>query len=446
MSKEKDAKTELSVDKEVEETGELARQELLHLIDEEIAEVKAVARAGGWTVWAVWGALASLFWIASKEIQAGKISWEAIAHGFLLMMVISSLVKRCFPGRPSHVWGLDNQARFYKFDEFFSGGVRFFLWRLLSAAGLLALAVYLGFAAKGLEFLVWFYLTGNVLLYLFAGVFLLSNLPISEPQPGKRQLFIQWSIFSMVVLVNIGCIVVVSMANEDIAQRYEVDEIRLSAIFLGGWILLDILMKGHPRMGLLSELIAIRRSLCLQTLTLKAASERAEIALLGTKLSDVLQKELEAVLEAVRSADEACSMAHEEMLSFQSNISDRKNLSEDEKKIAVAVARSVGLRLRSIKSSVDVANNATKRYIRKCSFLLAMNPDVREDAKLLQAKMKSQLGTLMSRLDKLGETNKSVDEYFGEKAIADYAAIIETPDASEEEKGKASGMRGWLLF
>jgi hypothetical protein len=262
---------------------------LIDLTEFEIDRIKAQSSAPGWTLWAILGAIASLLWLLSIEIENGNpslnivtflmigisltLDWLELVGG---LMVIRQLVQ---PTRPRFI-----------FSNFLFGSTR---------TALLQLSRYL------IIFIATFWIPGNVPIWIIIAIRLVygffaggttlaiimavaNKIPFeySTAMRGKATL-----IAGLGFIVLVASIIVFSVLSLSILSP-SMNEWRSAGLAAVALYLAMFLTRGESQNYFMWSLLGLRRALGLEVIDISAAKRQYEIIIQGMTASDVVQEEV----------------------------------------------------------------------------------------------------------------------------------------------------------
>ncbi len=274
------------------------KEELLRLLEGEIAHALADEARPGWSRWVLFAALAAVLWALIDQLSAPFNLRIAIALGALFAVAWETLQ------RIDILLTLNIQApsqqRFLLASS--SSGIKLaraaFLYYLARSAGFILLFKYLS-ADLGrrttLEGIAFF----GVFMILDALVFLVSFLPLPLSRSLSRRkhfrpvlgLFVPMLLLGSDLVYRISTWLAPQLAS-GLAHEFKIAGAAVVALHL-----ISLLLNEHASSPLVPSMMSLRRSLLLRTTTLAEAARETEILLLGLGVTDVLQARVSRLLQ-----------------------------------------------------------------------------------------------------------------------------------------------------
>jgi hypothetical protein len=121
----------------IEATALPTRDQLVSLIQFELDRAEKLAARPGWTAWALWGALATVAWLAVSEINGSTIAWDAVETWFLFGSMLIDLIA-ITPGLLNHESNQQNQGHRFIIANRSLGSIRSLLALLFLRSVILA--------------------------------------------------------------------------------------------------------------------------------------------------------------------------------------------------------------------------------------------------------------------------------------------------------------------
>lgn len=295
-----------------------SRDELFKLLTEEIRDMTEAEKLKGWTPWVILASLVSGLWILAQDIFSGRHPWKTCWAVFLIVTIAILLLRIL-------------QRELETLTEDRTGKASFFFLHLSASA----------FGA--LVFAVWFAGIGYVLLWLaplathrrifLAGAWLygflaffsilmmlavVARLPIPMPRRGPPPLV---SLGISAVIVALSVALIIETVRSGFADNLSIVELRIGTIMAleaFGFVFLSrtISEQNDPREGL-SE---IRRDLILSGISTTEASHRTRNILQGMWLSDVVLKDMNALLKLISNSKDEYEEALHKIATFKANV------------------------------------------------------------------------------------------------------------------------------
>lgn len=269
----------------------LERADLLDALKTEIASQENKLRRPGWSTWALLGALTAVAWYGLHELETAKSNLHYLLAVFLIFSILTELWSSFRLALEPQSDRPQGQLRFVPWH--FMGSQRIlmlahlFRWACLAAAAWNFLPV---FSALGWYLLI--YLGINLLL-AFLG-FISSFGDVLCPLPTGQRARLSSLIL---ILPGLGGAVwlLMFLSHQPVC---DFAAIRLGLATGGGLLLIVMLCDGLSPLPILQMLQDIQRDLSFGKITVQQAAQQTDIALAGMRLSDVLQRELQPLVNA----------------------------------------------------------------------------------------------------------------------------------------------------
>lgn len=308
---------------------------VLQVLDFEIERIRAEQRRPGWTMWAIYGAIASALWLLSEQIASGTTHLTNVLQLVVAFVLIVYLLEVLKMIAPESQRGGGPQVRFRWFHHSTNRLViGIDLLRAVSIT-LIALTITAG--------LRWYHITAALLI--FGGMTLLSlailvatffKFPVKTgalPIVGWLSRTIAgliWSgeisLFGWLAYAYIGAV-------RSSAEIVSLADVRIAALLVAMSVGLRIVANESLTSPLLLSLIETRRDLVFGHLDLDTAISNAEIAIAGMNESDVLQEDVQGILRSVEQIDKRVIKAARHVEEFKS-LHDGTKLAPDERELA----------------------------------------------------------------------------------------------------------------
>ena len=265
---------------------------LIALVDSEIERIDREEAQSGWTKWALYVGLATLFALLLADLEKDSLDLQAVgmvllalfvAHDWLV--ILSMLIDEPTPSPATRRFRLTQQIYGPRRSA------------MLLALGRYTVLIVLAFhlqpfiAAPYTAFLLFF--LGSLAVTLLANIVLSAHwFPVAQ-----QYLPLGAKILLLVILVcgAVGVFgIVQSLVTESITVT--IADIRSGAILWAAAVLIGVLAQGQLTNPLRASLLTIRRRLALQELRPDAASQQIDIALQGMTADQLLQHHIAEIL------------------------------------------------------------------------------------------------------------------------------------------------------
>jgi acetolactate synthase regulatory subunit len=400
-----------------------ANSRLLSTIDREIEDAQREAERGGWTTWAVVGASASLFWLATDLLNerpnlllttqlflAAYFAVEAIRH-------ISGL----FEGAPRAI----RRPRFILGNTLASFR-QYVLTGLMQNAALLLLIFYAathvnlaGTVSATVVITLMMLSTIVVLLWTYTDLPLPTNLTGRIATPTR----VIGGVLGIALLI--ACVSYL----EPVLQLtfFPLNEIRLAAIALGLYLLVPIATRSVQANPLVGDLRELRRSIIFDEVPPEEAKHRAEIVISGMRATDVMRDQISQALSMHGKLREQLGTLHQHAdtctlaLREAEGASNPTELREHLQRARYAYQTAHELR-NQLSPDLTHLNNIVRSIARRGAIMITIVPDTKEDIErvtgeltLVTTESLTQAESLMERL------------HDAERVLSTLEALPETP-------------------
>ena len=270
----------------------LTREELLSALDAQIKFVTDERRSTGWTRWAIWGALATLTWLATDLFSHPHLALPATALLALGIFVLWRLLDMVATLLSPSTRAIAAPTRFRIFADVISSAR---LELVLSGARYLLILFVLG----------WFGFHNIPLLWVYAAFALLFNvtvfaygfLPFAFPsKQQKSSLFFENLPSLIAIIVLLGSLIQVGVELQHFTSELNLSVVRLAIVFNAAAHLFKWLASDSTSAPLLEHLKQVRQDLAFGRISLDEASRQADVTLSGLKLTEVLHPPVSAAL------------------------------------------------------------------------------------------------------------------------------------------------------
>lgn len=326
------------------------KSDLLRLIDAELDHIKTDLQRPGWSTWALLAALGTVLWVFSNEAISHRLDVYKLVFLFVVIsFIIDSgfVLARFLQVLLSHK---KTESRFTYSQE-------------------LGSSIGTGFAIVShclfIMLLTWFikiklvkwYIFVNYIFYGYIGIsFFIFYVVFSRFKiPLARTSGFDWKSDIIVCsFVTFNILGSVSVFGSYILEFTLLEYRATGLLIVASYIIFSLLStKGKP--SLENSLLRVRRDLAMNRISFEEAVQRLDIALVGLKVREVLQDDLEGILAAYDEADSICRRFSEDLdllLVEMQNQKDKERISPDETRRSIqitdALKQSMNARLQSL--------------------------------------------------------------------------------------------------
>jgi 5S rRNA maturation endonuclease (ribonuclease M5) len=282
----------------------ISTEKLLEVLDFEINRITAEQQRPGWTLWAIYGGLASSFWLLFDQWEKGTINVTGFLQLFIFFsMVLDNLnIFRLINNAPDYSWK-NARLRFRFGHELHNRGEIFF--RIVRAIFIGALAIKVSQDVSRLKvFLVVlnYFAESSFLIWLFVLTFISSAIKTEGGRVEDNKIpqligaLAETGVYGVMLWAASGFLFAV-------LSRYptgtSVTDFRVSGLLILIVFLIRMLLQESRRPPLLLSLIEIRRDVVFGRLDINNAVRQMDIALAGMPASEVFQKQVRSILNDI---------------------------------------------------------------------------------------------------------------------------------------------------
>jgi hypothetical protein len=381
-------------------------------IDREIDEAQVERDRGGWTTWALIGALASMFWFGTEALK-DHLDLHVVGQIGIIGIFcwdFRTLVSASFEIQAE---GPESNGRFFL-------GIRLaqtrtqILFVMLMQFALVALIVetiprppafIFGVAMAVVAFRVL-----NALMIMGMSF---MELPFPHKVVGVARSGASWTFLA---LIGSDLIVIGSYAHRLIGHWGTVLEWRMAAIITACYVLIPKLIASTSMNPLTLELREIRRELLFNDLSIDSAKERVQTVILGMRGADVVQKSVSALLNIYsqeRTLLQRISSRHErgiEKLRLMSISEPAEHLGIWESgRASIVDADGTFPELEQHELAVQ---KITKRMARQIVLLQVFAPDGHAELEELLSQLRGPASEINQRILSLAAADKALKDQF----------------------------------
>jgi hypothetical protein len=272
---------------------------VLGVLDFEINRITADKRRPGWTIWALYGATATILWLLVDQWEHGSVHWISVLQFFFAFyFAFESLAPlRIFLRERQPSRGL---FRFRPTSQTSSRGK--LVTSLLKSLSLLIIAIL---AMRGVRWpqaiIAIFFET----LALASQIWLLVRNLQNDPEwIGDSFLTnVRLAILINLIVQALLAVIILWVASGYFLSAFSrlpigtsVSDLRISGLLIALVFLLEKLITESEPPPLLSDLLSVRRDLAFGRIDLKTAIRQADIILDGMEAANLFQEEISQIL------------------------------------------------------------------------------------------------------------------------------------------------------
>lgn len=338
----KNIKTKVSLSHSQDDKDKLAQY-----LDYEIELIRNEIQQPGWTKWAVSGSLAAVGWLMIDEFEKGGFLLNTILIWLIVISLVVDVVSMfsSLINEASSLSGF-SKSRFFITSQLVGSNrlsILFYDFRFLSMLLFFSMVVpQISRFVSSIFYLFYGYLALVYIAILFLS-FLRIPLPMSNSLKGgmKNQKVFAWILLLVGILSFVGILQIIPAPSGALA------EFRLACLVAIAYYLLYLIVRVGNTSPLMSSLIEIRRGLLFDRIDYEFAKEQAEVAIIGLKLSHVLQKyvgDLMALYEDMNNEIRAVTIQVNAVDKILKN--SKGKLSEEDKEIFTSLMASAKIHVR----------------------------------------------------------------------------------------------------
>lgn len=375
-------------------------EQLVSLIQFELDRAEKMAAKPGWTTWALWGALATIAWLAGNEINGSIIAWEAVWSWFLFASILTDLIA-LIHGLLTPESGQQNQGHRFTIANSSLGFARSLLTVLLVRYGILTILCinYSSLLSPWNAYPLAAYasLLSISFAILLAYSFLNYPLPSTQTPPTRSKNIIS---ALPVLLVSMGTTSLFITLNK-YTDSLSLTNIRVTGLLWTASMLIILLNMTRSKSPLIGPLINIRRDLGLNNIDVPTAKRQIELAIHGLQVADILQQEVSAVLTPLRLALNAQDQIDQELQALLAQLptDSSSDLTSTQKHLVSAVMRSFESLIADVNKRLDESEAAATLFTGKAKIIIGLNSNTEPEIDTLRAEIKSAIKDLRERTD-----------------------------------------------
>jgi len=393
-----------------DESEAVQTRRLIELLEFEIIRIRSEESRPGWSEWALLGAVATVAWLLTLQIEAHEID----ALNTLVLVLAFSLacdsLGRLFPvamrSTPSRA-----SARFTFTHTLFSSSRTVAAVEAARCIALIGIAAYvrpvagaLVAAAAGGFYGVF------LLLWLSTVVFSFLRWPVPVKASGGR-----WSSVALGVLIGLAMAGFLGLMGiiwrQDISPT--VYDARVGGLLAGVGLMVGMLAGVRPHSPLVDSLVYIRQSLGLGHMDVESARRQTEIALAGLTAGEVLQDELSRLLSLLAKAAVQMEALAAEVDAARSVMPDDLAFSESDLALLSAAMRSARGHAEDARAATDECRQRFEALKRRVVVFGRLEPGSRPELEGLLDKLDAGLEQVLAKTALAEEALANVGRILG---------------------------------
>jgi len=339
---------------------------IFQFLNEEISQLFAEQAQPGWTLWAVLGALATVLWLLSQELEAHTFSTENVSL-LLLVFSMSSDVLRVGVEQISPDTKQSRTGRFQFSRQFLSSTRLSFYWELVRGMLFVGIVVTYSTGIRIDHWVAALYYSGVLILMSSLGIGLsYSKMPIDLGRLGitlKEKIVVTvtllvptaWGLFGYVQHLS------------DLSSAPSITDYRLGALLLAILVLVEVLTTRSTPSPLISSLREIRRDLICNKIDTNTAIEQVDIALLGLRVNDFLQEEISSFLRTNSVWHNSVKDVRDQFEELSSGLPDRPT--KEQSTAILSTYESIVTNLKETQSEWNTVTQHLKSFLKRTRYL-----------------------------------------------------------------------------
>lgn len=285
---------ENAVEVDSKSNNEPSRELVAKLLQDEIRAAHDAATRPGWTIWAIYAALASIIWVLMDLIESGGIDWRRVG---LLFIATSIFVDAIYIfviliNNPKEDSG--HEIRFLTRNNLSQN--RLHIIGLFLREAIILVMLYIvnpNIPIYQLRLTKLFLFATNIVTLLFVIFsFILYILPKYDAGIKSRIVYVIMMVVGFIASLFLLYGLLIAPVVPSILEW------RVASILLAGSILLLLLARDHYTFSPTGQLESIYRQLCLGRINASQAAKETDLALYGLTVDIALQPKVGKVLEA----------------------------------------------------------------------------------------------------------------------------------------------------
>jgi len=368
-----------------------AKDDLINLLEFEIVRMHQEDAKPGWTTWALVGSIATILWVALKELQdhAGKIELNHVLYCLVFFAVaweaLVDIKNMVLP------WPTSRRVSRFWHSHAILGGARlqmlgYFLWY----GCLLMVTIVLPIIPQ--KFAFWMaviVLSSNVVAVLGGFTASYVSFPFSPLVGGKGAMTV-----GLVLKALIGIVLISALMGSLLSLPWSisVEEVKVGLLAFSESLLLLRLLELGTQNPFLSTLTDVRRLLGLGQIDYKVAKKQTEIALRGMDASEVLRPHIESILSMYRQIAVIQKAAFNELTALAACLPEGEvPLTDQQKTLMDSVLKSTDQKVDAACRLMVEVSDGFKRFDKRIKNLTIWFPqastDIQQSVKELREKL-----------------------------------------------------------
>ncbi|HEX2996205.1 MAG TPA: hypothetical protein VHP14_15370 [Anaerolineales bacterium] len=365
-----------------ENVSQALDQSLLSYIDHEIDYIRNEIQQPGWTLWATLGGLASLVYLLIDNFSQKQLNLITVFLLYTLADMLIALIRVSLPANEDP----DHKGRFKLFES--PTGYRLLFNVALSLISIVLAYKWQSSIEKQIVYSIIAWYGSLILMAVVVQFFKAMTSGVQLPAGPKKGISISTGcIFGPLLFLTVY--LAWRIINNFIThtQIFGIEELKVALILVAIVFLLGILIRIRTKSPILSSLAEIRRNYFLGAISTKEARERVEIALLGLKVSDILQKQLSEFLSTMQATHSALQTALAKLNVLQKVNAKGGDLSDEDTAIKESVSDGIEKDIENaVKNLIRIDFIVAYTVLKTRIGMFGKYPDSKEDVSVINAK------------------------------------------------------------
>jgi hypothetical protein len=381
-----------------------ARKELENLLEFEIDRLESETASPGWTHWALMGSLGTVLWLALQGFETGRVATPLIVFACISLSLLVDAVQAIMglDSRPSAM--LSHGVRFgTASSEFATERIRALVLALRSLA-LLTLPTLVHLQLPMLVVvLVRFYYGVFIAFSLLVLILSYAQFPVARTDPERGKKILTFGVNLLLALPFIALAKLVLLVRSGVF-RPSISEWRIAGLLVAGTYLVGLLARGRSQQPLLVSLRELRSALGFGRISTIIAKQRAEIAIAGMHVVDVVQNDLAGFLSIAGKITSHLEIADRELDSALGQFpSGQEPISEPQQVMVRAAIGSGSEHIREIDRLLVELGKYLNIIRRRVGTSSVLHPSVINDAKPIEASIDRARDEIREHSLRIGE-------------------------------------------
>lgn len=296
-----------------------SKEFFIEYLNTEIEQLREDLKTPGWTLWAIFAALASIGWLLILELEKKTSDLDQILLLFLLLGFISAIIRIIYRlVKPKQT---RKKIQYATFEDAIKGDGLQLLYTVVSS--IILILIVIQFSASVSKFTYYSVLTCSTALIIFPYLSLglasmmkrFSGIHTQFYVPDPKKDLVSSSPLTLVVnivwLFIIGLYVYWFLAfGSYYVQTYGIEltvktisSFKIAILIASVFWLISLVVRRDVSSTAVNSLIAIRRDLIFDNISLDIARNLSEIALFGVDKASIIQVEVAGCIATLQQID-----------------------------------------------------------------------------------------------------------------------------------------------